>query len=59
MVSVVQFTGLLKQDGWRLFAAIGIGFTCVMVTTALTVEWVCRVERGLRLRRLRAARASA
>lgn len=59
VVSVVQFTGLLKQDGWRLFAAIGIGFTCVMVATALTVEWVCRFERGLRLRRLRAARASA
>jgi holin-like protein len=52
VVSVVQFTGLLKQDGWRLFAAIGIGFTCVMVATALTVE-ACRFERGRQLRRLR------
>ena len=56
VVSVVQFTGLLKQDGWRLFVAIGIGFSCVMVTTAMTVEWACRFERGLRLRRLRKER---
>jgi holin-like protein len=56
VVSVVQFTGLLKEDGWRLFIAIGIGFTCVMVATALTVEWACRFERGLRLRRLRKER---
>jgi holin-like protein len=55
---VVQFTGLLKQDGLRLFAAIGIGFTCVMLATAFTVEWVCRFERGRKLRRLRAERAA-
>jgi len=56
VVSVVQFTGLLKEDGWRLFAAIGIGFTCVMVATALTVEWACRFERGRALRRIRRVR---
>lgn len=56
VVSVVQFTGLLKEDGLRLFAAIGIGFTCVMLATAFTVEWVCRFERGRKLRRLRADR---
>lgn len=58
VVSVVQFTGLLEQDGLRLFAAIGIGFTCVMLATAFTVEWVCRFERGRKLRRLRAERAA-
>jgi holin-like protein len=55
-VSVVQFTGLLKEEGLRLFAAIGIGFTCVMLATAFTVEWVCRFKRGRKLRRLRAER---
>nr|WP_315259462.1 CidA/LrgA family protein [uncultured Duganella sp.] len=58
VVSVVQFTGLLEQDGLRLFAAIGIGFTCVLLATAFTVEWVCRFERGRKLRRLRAERAA-
>lgn len=59
VVSVVQFTGLLKADGLRLFAAIGIGFTCVLLATAFTVEWVCRFERGRKLRRLRAERAAS
>lgn len=53
VVSVVQFTGLLETDGLRLFAAIGIGFTCVLLATAFTVEWACRFERGRTLRRLR------
>jgi holin-like protein len=52
VVSVVQFTGLLKSEGLRLFAAIGLGFISVLLVTALTVEWVCRIERGRRLRRL-------
>jgi holin-like protein len=58
VVSVVQFTGLLEAQGVRLFLAIGIGFTCVMLATAFTVEWVCRFERGRRLRRLRAQRGA-
>lgn len=56
IVSVVQFTALLEREGLRLFAAIGIGFTSVLLATALTVEWVCRFERGQRLRKLRAVR---
>ncbi|NVM74759.1 holin-like protein [Duganella sp. SG902] len=56
VVSVVQFTGLLKADGLRLFAAIGLGFISVLLATAFTVEWVCRFERGRRLRHLRARR---
>ena len=52
IVSVVQFTQVLEREGVRLFAAIGIGFLSVLMVTALTVEWVCRLERGLRLRKL-------
>lgn len=58
VVSVVQFTGLLEAEGLRLFAAIGLGFVCVLLATAFTVEWVCRFERGRRLRRLRAQRGA-
>ncbi|MRW88987.1 CidA/LrgA family protein [Duganella sp. FT80W] len=57
VVSVVQFTGLLEAEGLRLFAAIGIGFTCVLLATAFTVEWVCRFERGRQLRQLRQLRS--
>lgn len=57
VVSVVQFTGLLKSEGLRLFAAIGIGFAAVLLSTALTVEWVCRIARGRRLFQLRRMRA--
>lgn len=58
VVSVVQFTDLLKSEGLRLFAAIGLGFVSVLLATAFTVEWVCRLERGRRLRRLRSERAA-
>ena len=62
VVSVVQFTQLLKAQGLMLFVNIGLGFASVMLATALTVEWVCRYERKLRLQKLlrqRAARAQA
>ncbi|MDI3294099.1 CidA/LrgA family protein [Janthinobacterium tructae] len=62
VVSVVQFTQLLKSQGLMLFVNIGLGFASVMLATALTVEWVCRYERKLRLNKLlrqRAARAQA
>ena len=62
VVSVVQFTQLLKTQGLMLFVNIGLGFASVMLATALTVEWVCRYERKLRLNKLlrqRAARAEA
>lgn len=62
VVSVVQFTQLLKSQGLMLFVNIGLGFACVMLATALTVEWVCRYERKLRLQKLlrrRAARTAA
>ena len=62
VVSVVQFTQLLKSQGLMLFVNIGLGFASVMLATALTVEWVCRYERKLRLQKLlrqRIARAAA
>ena len=62
VVSVVQFTQLLKSQGLMLFVNIGLGFASVMLATALTVEWVCRYERKLRLNKLlrqRTARAAA
>ena len=62
VVSVVQFTQLLKSQGLMLFVNIGLGFASVMLATAFTVEWVCRHERKLRLQKLlrqRAARAPA
>jgi len=62
VVSVVQFTQLLKSQGLMLFVNIGLGFASVMLATALTVEWVCRYERKMRLNKLlrqRAARAAA
>ncbi|MGK5028536.1 CidA/LrgA family protein [Janthinobacterium sp. MDT1-19] len=62
VVSVVQFTQLLKAQGVMLFVNIGLGFASVMLATAFTVEWVCRYERWLRLQKLvrqRTARAAA
>jgi holin-like protein len=62
VVSVVQFTQLLKTQGLTLLLDIGLGFASVMLATALTVEWVCRLERKLRLNKLlrqRQARATA
>ena len=62
VVSVVQFTDLIKSKGLILLLDIGLGFACVMLATALTVEWVCRYERRLRLNKLlrrRAARSAA
>lgn len=56
IVSVVQFTALLEREGVRLFAAIGIGFISVLLATAFTVEWVCKFERRVRLRKLRGVR---
>lgn len=58
VVSVVDFTGLLQSEGWRLLLAIGLGFLAVLLAVAFTVEWACRIERGRRLRTLQAARTA-
>ena len=59
VVSVVQVCGLLKAEGLRLLAALSLGFVAVLMSTALTVEWVCRMDRGRRLRSLRKLRKAA
>ena len=58
VVSVVQFTQLLKDQGLALFLDIGLGFICVLLVTAWTVEGVCRYERQRRLNTLRHQRAA-
>lgn len=56
VVSVVQFTRVLETEGVKLFIAIGVGFISVLLSTAFTVEWVCRIGRGRSLRKLRRRR---
>ncbi|OBV38722.1 CidA/LrgA family protein [Janthinobacterium psychrotolerans] len=58
VVSVVQFTDLIRAKGLILLFDIGLGFACVMLATAFTVEWVCRYERQLRLKKLLRQRAA-
>ncbi|OYO28806.1 CidA/LrgA family protein [Janthinobacterium sp. PC23-8] len=58
VVSVVQFTELIKAKGLILLLDIGLGFSCVMLATAFTVEWVCRIERRRRLKKLLRQRAA-
>ena len=58
VVSVMQFTDLIRTKGVILLLDIGLGFACVMLATAFTVEWVCRYERRLRLKKLLRQRAA-
>jgi len=58
VVSVVQFADLIRTKGLILLLDIGLGFACVMLATAFTVEWVCRYERQLRLKKLLRRRAA-
>lgn len=57
VVSVVQYTSLFESEGLKLLVAIGVGFTSVLITTALTVEWLCAWTRKRELQRLTAQRS--
>ena len=57
VVSVVQYTTLFESEGLKLLIAIGVGFTSVLITTALTVEWLCAWTRKRELQRLTAQRS--
>ncbi len=57
VVSVVQYTRLFESEGLKLLIAIGVGFTSVLITTALTVEWLCAWTRKRELQRLTAQRS--
>ncbi|MCB2251346.1 CidA/LrgA family protein [Pseudomonas chlororaphis] len=42
LMSLLDYGGLLRQDGWRILLVIGVSTLLVMLVTAFTVEWVCR-----------------
>jgi len=42
LMSLLDYGGLLRNDGWRILLVIGVSTLLVMVVTAFTVEAVCR-----------------
>ncbi|MBP5073296.1 CidA/LrgA family protein [Pseudomonas chlororaphis] len=42
LMSLLDYGGLLREDGWRILVVIGVSTLMVMLVTAFTVEWVCR-----------------
>jgi len=42
LMSLLDYGGLLRQDGWRILLVIGVSTLMVMLVTAFTVELVCR-----------------
>lgn len=64
VVSVIQYTALFESIGFKLMVAICVGFTAVMLVTALTVDWFFQRTRkrllqshlAIRKRRLKVPR---
>lgn len=46
VVAMVRYQDLLRNEGLKLAAVIVLGNACVMLTTAVTVEWIARRRRG-------------
>ena len=42
LMSLLDYGGLLRNDGWRILLVIGLSTLAVMLVTAFTVEMVCR-----------------
>lgn len=42
LMSLLDYGGLLRHDGWRILLVIGLSTLAVMLVTAFTVELVCR-----------------
>ncbi|MCF5169326.1 CidA/LrgA family protein [Pseudomonas canadensis] len=42
LMSLLDYGGLLRNDGWRILLVIGFSTLAVMLATAFTVELVCR-----------------
>ncbi|MBF8754927.1 CidA/LrgA family protein [Pseudomonas guariconensis] len=42
LMSLLDYGGLLRSDGWRILLVIAVSTLLVMVVTAVTVELVCR-----------------
>lgn len=42
LMSLLDYGGLLRNDGWRILLVIGFSTLAVMLVTAFTFELVCR-----------------
>jgi len=42
LMSLLDYGGLMRNDGWRIMLVIGLSTLSVMLVTAFTVEAVCR-----------------
>lgn len=42
LMSLLDYGGLVRHDGWRILLVIGFSTLTVMLVTAFTVELVCR-----------------
>ncbi|MCF5026522.1 CidA/LrgA family protein [Pseudomonas lurida] len=42
LMSLLDYGGLLRNEGWRILLVIGFSTLAVMLVTAFTVELVCR-----------------
>ncbi|AJZ94412.1 CidA/LrgA family protein [Pseudomonas simiae] len=42
LMSLLDYGGLVRNDGWRILLVIGLSTLAVMLVTAFTVELVCR-----------------
>ena len=42
LMSVLDYRGLLRDEGWQILLVIGVSTLMVMLVTAFTVELVCR-----------------
>lgn len=46
LMSLLDYGGLLRSDGWRILLVIGVSTLMVMLVTAFTVELVVRLRRS-------------
>ncbi|EUB71471.1 LrgA family protein [Pseudomonas sp. GM41(2012)] len=44
LMSLLDYGGLLRSDGWRILLVIGVSTLMVMLVTAFTVELVVRLR---------------
>ncbi|MCS3839250.1 holin-like protein [Pseudomonas sp. JAI111] len=45
LMSLLDYGGLMRNDGWRILLVIGMSTLMVMLVTAFTVEAVVRLRR--------------
>lgn len=46
LMSLLDYGGLMRDDGWRILLVIGVSTLMVMLVTAFTVELVVRLRRS-------------